>query len=160
MIVGFSGTQKGMTQEQRQTLYILLDQYPMTAFHHGCCIGADDIAHDMVRTAFGQCFPIICHPSTNTNKIAPTFFRYVDDQAIFATDFVNSNTKFWKPEHPLARNKTLARECDILFATPYQPNEIVRSGTWATIRYFRKANKLTKVIKPDGTLLVSLVAVP
>ena len=43
--------------------------------------------------------------------------------------------------HELERNLLIVAACDRLLATPYQDVEILRSGTWATVRYARKAHK-------------------
>ena len=41
MIVGFTGTQRGMTETQRSVVHALLACLPVVTFHHGDCIGAD-----------------------------------------------------------------------------------------------------------------------
>ncbi|KKM09958.1 hypothetical protein LCGC14_1722330, partial [marine sediment metagenome] len=46
-----------------------------------------------------------------------------------------------EPAHPLARNKLMVARADFLIATPKTMKEVMRgSGTWATIRYARKAD--------------------
>jgi predicted Rossmann fold nucleotide-binding protein DprA/Smf involved in DNA uptake len=42
---------------------------------------------------------------------------------------------------PLARNRRIVAECDLLIAAPRENLEEQRSGTWATIRYARQAGK-------------------
>lgn len=44
------------------------------------------------------------------------------------------------------RNDRLAEEADELIAFPRSPNETVRSGTWATVRRFRKQEKPVKIV--------------
>ena len=46
MIVGFTGTQSGMTDKQKKELKTLLLAVA-TELHHGDCIGADREAHDI-----------------------------------------------------------------------------------------------------------------
>ncbi len=41
----------------------------------------------------------------------------------------------------MARNQAIADDCDILLAFPQTADEQWRSGTWATVRKARKANK-------------------
>jgi hypothetical protein len=43
--------------------------------------------------------------------------------------------------HELERNRMIVAACDLLIAAPLQDTEILRSGTWATVRYARKAGK-------------------
>lgn len=40
---------------------------------------------------------------------------------------------------PLARNRVIVQKSDVLIAAPFENHEIVRSGTWATVRYAREA---------------------
>ena len=44
-------------------------------------------------------------------------------------------------DDPLARNRRIVEACDILIAAPETDREVVRSGTWATVRYARAAEK-------------------
>jgi len=39
--IGFTGTQRGMTEAQRAALKAVLTDRSATQFHHGDCIGAD-----------------------------------------------------------------------------------------------------------------------
>jgi len=41
-------------------------------------------------------------------------------------------------ENPLDRNHDIVAEAEILIAAPKTDQEVLRSGTWATIRYARK----------------------
>ena len=58
--------------------------------------------------------------------------------------------------HPAAKGRELARnhiivgESDGLLATPATRVEQLRSGTWATVRYGRKADVPTIVVAPDA----------
>jgi hypothetical protein len=45
MIVGFTGTRKGMTHTQRVQVVNILSGLQPDAFHHGGCVGADAEAH-------------------------------------------------------------------------------------------------------------------
>jgi predicted Rossmann fold nucleotide-binding protein DprA/Smf involved in DNA uptake len=49
--------------------------------------------------------------------------------------------------HELERNHLIVAACDVLNAAPLQDEEILRSGTWATIRYARKAGKTVIQLK-------------
>jgi predicted Rossmann-fold nucleotide-binding protein len=41
----------------------------------------------------------------------------------------------------LERNRVIVRSSDILIAAPKTDKEVLRSGTWATVRYAQKTNK-------------------
>lgn len=41
----------------------------------------------------------------------------------------------------MERNGELQHRADVLFAFPSQPREVLRSGTWATVRRFKKVGK-------------------
>lgn len=57
-----------------------------------------------------------------------------------------------RPAFPyLDRDKHIVAESTVMIATPGTQKEVVRSGTWATIRYTRAAKKPLYIIFPDGT---------
>jgi hypothetical protein len=51
------------------------------------------------------------------------------------------STNILKPKPFLDRNKDIVNSCDILIACPENDIEVLRSGTWSTIRYAKKINK-------------------
>jgi hypothetical protein len=129
----FSGTQHGMTDAQKVTLRWLLDG-GAGEFHHGDCDGSDDEAHD-IATELG--YKIFIHPPKNPSKRA---FRKVPPEQMF-------------PEKDyLPRNKDIVRAGASLIATPFEFVEILRSGTWSTVRFARKLGKPVFLILPDGTV--------
>lgn len=132
--IGFTGTQRGMTQAQKTRLQRAADYYAVhgyTTFHHGDCIGADAEAHE-VFTAAG--FVVVLHPPISTHK-----------RAFCEANFVEP------PFEYMTRNHHIVDCANVMLATPGEPDEQLRSGTWATIRYARKCGKELWVITPDGT---------
>ncbi len=130
--VGFSGTRVGMTTEQITTVDRLLDDDLTTQFaHHGDCIGADDHFHRLARQ---QGLKVIGHPPLNDALRA---FCEFDECR--------------EPKPYLERDKDIVDESDWVIFTPGTFSEILRSGTWATIRYARKKNKAGFIVWPDGT---------
>ena len=128
-IIGFTGTQHGMTFLQKQKVAALLVG---ETFHHGDCIGSDAQAHRIARS---KGFYIIKHPPLSTRK-----------QAFCAADEER------EPKPYLERNHDIVDEVDCMLAAPREYEEQLRSGTWATIRYTRKVGKPLAVIYPDGSI--------
>lgn len=130
---GFTGTQQGMTAEQRKVLEAWLGLYKVTEFHHGDCIGADAQAHML---ALSKRLVVCIHPPKDDRKRA------------FVVDY-----QFAFPALPyLERNRKIVDETDCLIAAPRQLHEVLRSGTWSTVRYARKLGREVIVITPDGRI--------
>src|SRR5262245_4747430 len=126
MRIGFTGTQGGMTERQRQALSCVLAELQATTLHHGDCIGADAEAHD-VATAMG-CEVVIHPPITEAKrawKRAPQIHA---------------------PKPYLARNRDIVRAAEMLVAAPAQDVEQLRSGTWSTVRFARKMGRAVWVV--------------
>lgn len=132
MKLGFTGTQQGATHKQVNSLIVLLNQLKPTEVHHGCCVGADYQFHNLCLT---RSYKIVLHPPINTTKMAPV------------GEFFESR----EPAPYLKRNQHIVEECDILIACPKEMEEEVRSGTWATIRRVRRADKEHYIIWPTGS---------
>jgi hypothetical protein len=130
--VSFTGTKKGMTQDQKSKVRDLLVSFGATEFHHGSCIGSDKEAGDIATILK---IYIIVHPPINEKYKAECFGREIRT-----------------PKSYLVRDKDIVDEGDILLATPKGFGEELRSGTWSTIRYARKVKKPVIIIFPDGSL--------
>ena len=123
--VGFTGTRSldevpfHRLQALREALADLKDR-GFTQFHHGDCIGADEMAHKVARD-LGY---IIIHP--------PSLYRY---RAWCQGDVT------WEEKPYLDRNADIVSEVELMLAVPKDPEqEERRSGTWAAVRYARKVN--------------------
>lgn len=128
--LGFTGTQLGLTEQQ---LYVIKTIIPMfTEFHHGDCIGADAQAAEIADKTGKH---IVCHPPINTSKRAYAPCHETRE-----------------PLEYLARNREIVRETDNLLACPREYEEVLRSGTWATIRAARARNKFTIIVFPNGSV--------
>jgi hypothetical protein len=132
MIIGFTGTQQGMTDKQKKELTSLLvhlyGNYEYRIFIHGDCIGADAEAHDIAK---GLGYLIAICPPDNSIK-----------QANKVADI-----KFY-PKPYLERNHSIVDKSNQMIACPQTKIEQLRSGTWATIRYARKSFKPLTIIDP------------
>ncbi len=132
MKVGFTGTRKGMTEFQKSEVRRILTEYmhgrSMEA-HHGDCIGADTDFHNICMDMW---YPIVLHPSNLSTRVWNRGAIYTHE-----------------PKPPLVRDHDIVDVVDIMLAAP-KGKEILRSGTWATIRYARKMGKEIHIIYPQG----------
>lgn len=143
-VIGFTGTRKGMCDLQKLYLRFLIRQLDPVEFHHGDCIGADAEAHEIVMSfnvgrLEAHKTKIHIHPPVNNKSRA---FCGVDNALKYCT--VHKSEKYLK------RNRSIVDASDILVAMPNQQKEILRSGTWATVRYAKKKKVELYVILPDG----------
>ena len=138
MDIGFTGTQKGMTEKQYQEVHTLLMFTslitPRAEAHHGLCIGADYHFHRLCRLIG---VPVVGHPPINQSKMA----------AIPEDEFVY----LWEPKEYLDRNTDIVNCSTSLIATPGEMVEELRSGTWSTIRKAKKKGIRGIIVYPDGS---------
>jgi len=145
MRIGFTGTQAGMTKEQKERLESWIRMSRPWQFHHGDYIGADKEAHDIIMkfnnyTVAGV--SIIIHPPADPKKRAFCKRHSCDKTEI--TELL--------PKPYMTRNHDIVDCSSVLVACPGQFSEVLRSGTWATMRYARKVGKIVMVIWPDGKI--------
>ena len=120
-----------MTTFQIVSFMRLVQKMTPTEFHHGVCIGADEEAHKIIRAYWPDC-RIICHPPSDQRRIARGLHCDVT-----------------LPPRPfLVRNRDIVDAVDILVGCPRQEQEVIRSGTWATMRYAKKTGKNVILIPP------------
>lgn len=137
MKIGFTGNQDGMNVRQRKEFAnLMLWRWSVTGredeFHHGDCVGSDEQAHIIVRQIDHAWIAI--HPPENTSKQAGML----------------GNESF-PPKRYETRNHEIVDACDVLIATPSTEDEVLRSGTWATIRYAKRQHKPVIIIGPYTT---------
>lgn len=124
MRVGFTGTRKGMSDDQMDQLSMMLMAFrshhvhAVNEFHHGGAEGADTQAWQMAAELgydihFHPCPGVVATPEQSQRFIWHEVFP------------------------PLERNKFIVNDSEILIAGPRTDKEELRSGTWATIRYAR-----------------------
>lgn len=134
MHVGFTGTQVGMTQAQEDLVWSwLLRLADAVIGHHGDCVGSDEDFHRIGR-AIGIGLRI--HPPTDESRRA----------------FCEGADVTYPAKPYLARNRDIARTCSVLLATPRQAGEVLRSGTWSTVRAARRLGRGVVVFHPDGSI--------
>jgi hypothetical protein len=134
MIVGFTGTRNGMSKSQKkvfkETVIFLMRKELVTEFHHGDCMGSDDTADTIIKDHFPT-IKVVVHPPKESK---------------FRAFCLGSLIK--PPKEYLDRNKDIVNESDILIAAPKEQEEVMRSGTWSTIRYAKKQSKPVIILLP------------
>ena len=131
-MIGFTGTRAGLTKSQRITLSSLIND---TSIIHGDCIGADEEFHKIGLQ--NNCSVLIRPCNLNSQRA-----------------FCKGGQIIAEPLSPLDRNKDIVNDSDEMIACPSGFEEVMRSGTWATIRYARKSGKKLTIIWPDGSIKI------
>lgn len=144
MHVGFTGTQHGMTDDQKLDLdfqlFMLSEEYGQLVFHHGDCIGADAEAH--MIACQNDCFVEI-HPPKDPKKRA-----WCEGANVIHPEYGYK-----------VRNKHIVNASDILFVAPRTPVEEVKSGTWMTWRYARSIEKPLHLLVDSSWPLTDIMKV-
>lgn len=130
-----TGNRVGLTNEARATFMRFITTIIVDEAHHGDCIGADKEFHDI---CLARKIPVVVHPPTD-NKA----------RANCSGALLVLPTKKY-----IERNKDIVNNTDILVAFPPTQDEILRSGTWTTIRYAKKVGKPLYIIYPNGDMEV------
>lgn len=134
MHLGFTGSSNTITGEQKEALLKelsrLLDKGVHT-FHHGDCVVADQYAHYAAKMLG---YVIHIHPPINP----------------YARAFCVGANVMHECKEYLDRNHDIVDSSDLLIAVSESTVEVLRSGTWSTIRYAKKLRKPIKIIFPDG----------
>lgn len=121
--------------------YIRLNKENIIEFHHGCCMGADEWAHKIVREAG---IPIVLHPPVCKDIVMEGLDDLMFEQGIL----------FRADEEYIQRDKNIVDAVDELYGMSKSMNELQRSGTWATIRYAKKTQTPVVIVYPDGSVAV------
>jgi hypothetical protein len=141
-VVGFTGTRNGMTPQQYATLLRFLLYWQPIQAHHGSCLGADFDFHKLLVESVPSVKRITIHP-------CDLYKQQANCAIITRPDLIIETREVLKP---LSRNMVIMLESALLLAIPSGFIEaFVGSGTWATVRYSRKAHKPRLVIYPDGS---------
>jgi hypothetical protein len=120
-----------MTEMQQLMLPTVLLRSRVTVLHVGDCIGADAQATGQAQ---GMGIATVCHPPLDTSKRA----------------FTTGHIQVLPPEPYLERNHIMVEAAGVLIATPQQMREVLRSGTWATVRYAHRRRIHVLIVYPTG----------
>lgn len=134
MKVGFTGTRRGLREQQAKALeVVLIGEWGPGAgeLHHGDCVGADEHAHNIARSHGRR---VVIHPPDSD-----AFRAFCEgDQSLSRLPY-------------LQRNRAIVDCTDVLVACPDGP-ERQRSGTWSTVRYALRSGKHVTLVHPDGRI--------
>ena len=129
--VGITGTQDGMTEAQFSSVKELMEILYMNEIHGGDCVGFDAECITLIQEIQPD-VKTVGHPPLNPDKRA--FLEY--DELREEKEYID-------------RNHAIVDATKHLIAAPKGP-EVIRSGTWATIRYARKLKRNIIIVWPDG----------
>ncbi len=141
MIIGFTGTRRGLTPPQRAALDAEVMAHPDARWVHGGALGAD-MELDCTLATLGRPTDIYPARKMARPRVGLRRFRNRDSSWLIVHG---------GPYEPLQRNRIIVKLCDRLVACPAEPVEQQRGGTWYTIRTTRAAGKPILIILPDGT---------
>lgn len=151
--IAFTGTRRGITRPQVVALTDVMTVLRLSAprvpfdereFLHGCCVGADRSAHDLVHAT--RWWKIVGYPGREDQREwAMQIYRGGSLRVVHPVPSGRS------PE--LARNHDMVDDSTILVACPGEHTERLRSGTWATVRYARKKAVPVIIITPVGSII-------
>lgn len=132
---GPSKPKDGFLSTIREALQQLPD--PPTQFLTGAAFGVDTAVFALSRGLY---------PKARQRLFVPKGMFYNTDVATYEGVEINFISGGY-----LARDSAMVRECDVLLAFPGSKTEVLRSGTWATIRRARKARKRILFTPLDGS---------
>lgn len=140
MIIGFTGTRNGMTKEQRTVVEKFVDDMPVTALHHGACVGSDEQMHRIV-IGFKPDVKITVHPGPDpkSSLVAKWCLEEWDTHVL-------------PGKAHLRRNRDIVDAVEVMVATPPTMTNPGRGGTWWTIKEARRLGRAILVVLPDGSL--------
>jgi len=133
-VLGFTGTRRGMTLAQKRAIEALLGAGAALGkvLVHGDCIGADADMHALAREAGMR---VEIRPCNLNSQRAGC---HAD--------------KYYNTKSPLARNRDIVEQADVMLACPSGFKEELRSGTWATVRHAKKSAKPLFIVWPNGVV--------
>lgn len=135
--VGFTGSRGGLTSAQGDALAVVLSNMLLKEgarqLHHGDCIGSDASA---ARIARNLGYRTVAHPPANPRL-----------RAHAPADDVR------KPLPYKERDRAIVAVTLALIACPATDYEVLRSGTWYTVRRAREAGRRLIVIGPTGVVV-------
>lgn len=136
IVLGFSGTRKGMTPGQLTAVIVHVKELKPDLAVIGGCDGADDDFED------------VCQQLGIPYEIRPSEAQIRQGKHWSGAMKVHPAPR----GSPLIRNHHIVAQATHMIATPAERTEQWRgSGTWATIRYTKAAKKPLRIFYPEVT---------
>lgn len=132
-VSGFTGTRERLSSFQRTHLVKFLTLADPSALRHGDCVGADYEAHLLCLT-----MGIFVHVHPPVRELYRAFARITWGGVVY------------DPKPYRDRNIDIVDGSAYLIAFPKEEHEVLRSGTWQTVRYARSQKKDVFIFFPDG----------
>ncbi len=136
--LGFTGTRKGMTYLQRETVRTLIihlaETYGWLTVHHGACIGADAEFHNICMNL----------PHKYVMQIHQHLPRDPKLRAYLQGGLLEA------PKDYDERNLDIVQASNFVIAAPLQEQPQIRGGTWQTIGFAQDAENLWRIVFPSG----------
>lgn len=143
MKLGVTGTRHGPTRAQAGALLTLIAELAPEELGHGDCKGVDAAAHLIARR-----LGVRVHQFPPMANACRAFCDVLEGEVVEA------------PAPFLTRDRNLAVWCEVLVAVPAEYRERLHSGTWATVRRGRQAQRTIIVLTPDGNRWNGQIAQP
>lgn len=147
MIIGFTGTREGLTNQQLAWLYPVFEEQAAaahngveTAVHHGACQGADATVHAL---ALENSVRVHVWPPTNPKYVAPECLK--PNPLVTVHHFMPY----------LVRDREIVRVTEGLIVLPKhdaKPDRMLWGGTWYTEDFAERMNKPVIICYPKGVV--------
>lgn len=141
MELACTATQHGLTDAQTRGVSGFFSMYHVTdrinSLHNGGCIGGDEEIAE-IAYSFLPRINIILHPGDTPKKWSTRVFELASE--------------IFPHRGNLERNRYMVDIATHVLACPREGTEVLRSGTWATIRYAKKTGKRLTIIYPSGEI--------
>lgn len=144
MIIGFTGTRQGLTNQQLAWLVTTFEtgriDGTIAEVHHGACVGADAAVH---AQALDLEFPIHVWPPVN--------MKYVAVETLVPHRLVTVHPRM----QYLDRDRQIVGAAYGLIALPKrdeQPERMLWGGTWYTVDFAERMNKPVIICYPRGVV--------
>lgn len=136
MIVGFTGSRRGMSRDQQLRVFSLLRHFRPEEVRHGDCLGADEEFHELAYV-FGAHVHI--HPPK---------------EELYRAFCKGDNVTMHPPEEYLIRDRLIVRGSDVLIGAPLNMNK-THSGSWYTINFAKQVKTDVYHIGRDGSVTLT-----